>query len=492
MFHVLANRAFSRCFSLSDNPDRDQNRALRRILRGASRTEISKRYGLDGVRSVNEYQKACPVHHYDDLKAYWQRLERGESDVLFHGTPTCFALSSGTTGAQKRIPVNEFLFTSYRNSQNRLLSVYLAEHCNSRLLDSKLLLITGRSRIAETPAGIVCGVMSGISLEKLSPNRKKRAFPTIKTLNIADWHEKMRAMVREITGQKIAGVFGIPSILLAFLKFAKQTMTQEEFQYFSDHLELCFVSGVAFQIYRDAICSTLGKEVHFFNFYAASEAMMGYQVSGTSFFRLLTNKVFYEFLPFTEYQRGRYDTRLLITQLSEGEEYVLLVTNGSGAFSYVIGDVLRCARAGRIPLLELAGRTALTLNVVSEKTTIQAVEKVMGALSKELGESPEEFVVTAKREGARPNYVWVLQECPAWQQTPPGWLENRLDELLCEHSPSYARYVGAQLAPCEVLFLNSGAFQSWLSARGTERGQQKIPRIVPDISEVTRYLSGHV
>jgi hypothetical protein len=217
---------------------------------------------------------------------------------------------------------------------------------------------------------------------------------------------------------------------------------------------------------------------------------MGYQVFGTSLFRLFTDRLFFEFLPFPEYQQGKYAARRIITELSEGEEYVVLVTNGSGAFSYVIGDVLRCARAGRMPLFELAGRTTLTLNVVAEKTTVEAVEKVIRAISRELGESPEEFVVTVRRAGSPPNYVWVLQACPAWRQRPRGWLENRLDELLCEHNGYYANFIGSQLAPCEVLFVDSGFFQSWLSGRGTEGGQQKLPRIVPDLSEVQSYLSG--
>jgi len=167
-----------------------------------------------------------------------------------------------------------------------------------------------------------------------------------------------------------------------------------------------------------------------------------------------------------------------------------LITNGSGAFSYVMGDVLRCARAGRIPLFELAGRTTLMLNVVTEKTTVEAIEKVMGAISRELGESPGEFVVTVKREGGRPNYFWVLQECAGWRQRPAGWIGKRLDELLCEHNAHYASFLGSQLGPSEVLFVDPGFFQSWLAARGAEGGQQKVPRIVPDVAEVKGYLKG--
>jgi hypothetical protein len=288
MFRVLANRALARWFSLSNNLARDQDRALRRILRGASKTKMSQDYGLDGVQSVKEYQDRCPVHHYDDLKPYWQQLERGQMDVVFHGAPKFFALSSGTTGAQKRIPVNDFLLKSYATGQSKLISVYLTDNCDSRFLDSKGLVITGRSRITHTSAGIACGMMSGISLETLRPILKRRAFPTLKTLNIADWEEKMSEMVREITGQKISWIFGIPSILLAFLNFTKHTMTRQQFQYLAHHVELCWVSGVDFHVYRDAICSSLGKQVRFLNFYAASEGFMGYQVFGTSLFRLFT------------------------------------------------------------------------------------------------------------------------------------------------------------------------------------------------------------
>jgi GH3 auxin-responsive promoter len=490
MFRLMTNRALTWLFSPSDNLDRDQDRALRRILTSASKTDISQKYGFAGIRSVKEYQEKCPVHQYRDLKPYWQETERGKADVVFHGTPRFFALTSGTTGAQKRVPVNDSFVESYRGAQLTLLSVYLSRNRTSRVLDSKGLIITGRSRITQTSAGIPCGMMSGIALETMNPILRRKALPTNETLNIADWDEKMVQMVREIAGQRVAYVFGIPSVLLPFLIFARQTLTREQFQYFAAHVEVCVVSGVDCEIYREAIHSALGKKVDFLNLYAASEGLMGYQISGTSLFRLFTERLFFEFLPFSEYQRGKYEPRKTITDLSEDEEYVLLLTNGSGAFSYVIGDVLRCARAGRIPLFELAGRTTLMLNVVTEKTTVEAIEKVMGAISRELGECPGEFVVTVKREGRRPNYVWVLQECPTWRQRPVEWLGNRLDELLCEHNAHYASFIGSQLAPSEVLFVDSGFFQSWLSARGVEGGQQKVPRIVPELSEVESYLKG--
>jgi len=128
------------------------------------------------------------------------------------------------------------------------------------------------------------------------------------------------------------------------------------------------------------------------------------------------------------------------------------------------------------------------LNVVTEKTTIEAIERVMGVIGREIGEYPEEFLVTVRREGRRPNYVWVVQDCPAWRQWPAESLGSRLDALLCEHNAHYASFGGAQLAPSEVVLVDSRSFRSWLSARGTEGGQQKVPRIVPDVSEVQGLL----
>jgi hypothetical protein len=76
MLRVVMNRVLAWSFFPSDSLARDQARALRRILKGASRTDISHKYGLSWVGSIEEYQEKCPVHHYHDLKPYWQEVKR--------------------------------------------------------------------------------------------------------------------------------------------------------------------------------------------------------------------------------------------------------------------------------------------------------------------------------------------------------------------------------------------------------------------------------
>ena len=84
-----------------------------------------------------------------------------------------------------------------------------------------------------------------------------------------------------------------------------------------------------------------------------------------------------------EYSKGNYQKRLLITQLESYQDYVILITSGNGAFSYVVGDVIECVDAER-PRFKIKGRTKLTLNLATEKTSVFAVEKAVLDLSNEL------------------------------------------------------------------------------------------------------------
>lgn len=62
---------------------------------------------LSHVQSIDEFQKAIPLQHYDTIYPWIERCLRGEKDVLLRGTIERFATSSGTTGKNKYIPVTK-------------------------------------------------------------------------------------------------------------------------------------------------------------------------------------------------------------------------------------------------------------------------------------------------------------------------------------------------------------------------------------------------
>lgn len=87
----------------------------------------------------------------------------------------------------------------------------------------------------------------------------------------------------------------------------------------------------------------------------------------------------------------------MLTQFQTGKAFVILITPGNGALSYVLGDVLTCEDAA-VPLLSICGRTTLNINPAGEKTTIGAIEQNVHDLSAELGIRTGEFFVTCQIE----------------------------------------------------------------------------------------------
>jgi hypothetical protein len=430
-----------------------------------------------------------PVNHYADLQSYWKMAERGEQGAFTNEPIFHFAVSSGTIGHSKLVPLAKSFVGKVRKQQLHAMSNYLRQYPRSSILSKRGLAVTGRSRIMETESGVPCGAVSGITLETAHPIVKRKALPTIDTMNIEDWEGKLEQIVREATNQKVGFIIGLPSGILAFLVKAREMMSDEEFRILSDSLELIFPSGVNYRTYKDLILSAIGKEVGFLDIYMASEGLMGCQsLSDPDAMELFTDQFFFEFIPYDEYLEGDYKNRKLITELAAGEEYVFLVTNGSGAFSYVLGDVLRCVRSDSVPQFRISGRIQLTLNIVAEKTTQDAVEKTVMDVSRDLGATPQEFFVTAKIVDNLPRYVWAFEQTPQWLAAGKASIGKKLDEYLVQHNEVFKHFINTQLAPSEVVFLEAARFQEWLSERGAEQGHQKIPRIIADYQMVEGLL----
>ncbi|MGC4121924.1 MAG: GH3 auxin-responsive promoter family protein [Myxococcales bacterium] len=206
--------------------------------------------------------------------------------------------------------------------------------------------------------------------------------------------------------------------------------------------------------------------------------------------RLFWDSVFYELVDLDAYQRRDLSKRKTLAEARAGERYALLVTTGNGGLSYVLGDVLECMALAPLRF-RVAGRTRLSLNLVGEKVAIDEVESAVAAVSGELGASPGEFLVTARVAQARPRYLWVVENHPAWRAAGPDKLGELLDGSLRRFSHGYG-FFREQLAPCEVVLVASDRFRQWLAGRTRDPCQLKVPRIVDSPEAVSELLEAAV
>jgi len=107
-WRVLAwpyRRAHARQQAALSHPDRTQLETLQRILEANRGTEFGRAHAFDQIRDVASYRARVPLRTYGELEPYIERHRRGESNVLVSGPLVGFAISGGSRGRPKPLPV---------------------------------------------------------------------------------------------------------------------------------------------------------------------------------------------------------------------------------------------------------------------------------------------------------------------------------------------------------------------------------------------------
>ena len=120
-----------------------QREVLQDLVTSAQYTEIGRKYDFHSLYNIRDFKKAVPIHEYDDLKPYIQRIMDGEQNLLWNTPINWFAKSSGTTSDKSKfIPVSdESLEENHYKAAKDVLALYYDHHPESDLLSGKGLVI---------------------------------------------------------------------------------------------------------------------------------------------------------------------------------------------------------------------------------------------------------------------------------------------------------------------------------------------------------------
>ena len=74
-------------------------------------TEYGKKYGFSSIHSVADYKRQVPFSDYDDYAGYVSRMTKGARNILTTYPIDMYALTTGSSGTSKRIPVSDRALT---------------------------------------------------------------------------------------------------------------------------------------------------------------------------------------------------------------------------------------------------------------------------------------------------------------------------------------------------------------------------------------------
>ena len=89
----------------SKNGFEENRKLLLKIIEENKNTQYGKKYGFEYIKTIEDYIKKVPVTEYKDYEEYIAGIERGEKNVLSARETIHFALSSGSSGTPKKVPM---------------------------------------------------------------------------------------------------------------------------------------------------------------------------------------------------------------------------------------------------------------------------------------------------------------------------------------------------------------------------------------------------
>ncbi len=481
------------------DPAAAQERQLLRMVRKAAATRFGRDHAFAGIRNITDYQTRVPLRTYNQhWDEYWKGVFPVLDDCTWPGTIPYFAVSSGTSsGKVKYIPCSADMVRSNKRAALELLIHHVRNRPQSRIFDGKCFLLGGSTDLKELAPGIRAGDISGIAAAEKPRWTYRFYFPPREMTFITDWEEKIERLAPLALQQDIRFISGAPGWLaILFEKLA--TLRPDTLGRIADifpHLEMMTHGGVSFAPYRRRFEQLLeGSRADLREVYPASEGFVAIADRGPQMgLRMLVdNGLFYEFVPTSELGSER-PTRHWIGNVEPGVDYAIVLTTCAGLWSYVIGDVVRFVDR-RPPRILITGRTSYMLSSFGEHLTGDLVETCVLAASESIGATMGEFAVGtqfADKGGALGRHVYVVEFNPGVDEPERVVaFATAVDRELASRNEDYEerRVIATGVKMPVVLSVPPGTFAGWMKSIGKLGGQNKVPRVISDQTQLRSLL----
>lgn len=500
-------------------------------------TEYGKKYGFCDIHSVAEYKEKVPLSHYDDYAPYIERMvENDEENLLLAEKVKHYALSSGSVGVPKHIPVSQReldIYSKYGTSMAFGVIDEYYRNTTGKSLASGIGLNAIELKLMETKYGIPKGPISATILKPIQglvPYFLSSPWSLICADSDADMkYLKLRfALPREdLSFMDAAFMTGLVD-LMDYLKdnwkllcrdIAKGTidpdvkiskeLRQELEKYlipqktrakrlyrefkkgFDDPIipriwpRMRWIGGIGtggFSTYARKMRRYAGKNIPFNNLtYAASESLMGVaRHAGDTSYVLVPEGGFYEFIPVKEENTTR---TLTIDELEEGEVYEIVLTNVSGFYRYQIGDVIRVTGFyHEAPLVEFVYRKSQMISIAGEKTNEEAVRWAIDEFMRVTGLNIVDYSVYANVDSEPGHYVFFMESDEEIFREKLGEYRDVIEEKMMHANPSFGEKIRTGvLEKTELIFVQQQTYQLYrdvMIMRGTSPNQLKPVRVI--------------
>ncbi len=478
-----------------------QLQTLQRLLLKAKKTHFGKYYKFDELLKHGDFhkqfQRAVPYHNYNQMfNRWWKFSHEGEANIAWPGKVKYFALSSGTSeSASKHIPVTDDMIKTVKRVGMKQLFSLQNFGVDSNVYHKGILMVGGTTSLLEN-GDFYEGDMSGISAKEMP---RWLSYLFYKPGNLISkrprWEDRINLIVRKAPQWNVATVCGVPAWVQMVFERIIAYHKLESIHDIWPNLNLYIHGGVSFDPYRESFKNLLGKPISFVETYMASEGSFGFQSRpNTAGIKLVLNEgIFYEFVPFNETnftddgEIKQEAESYMINEVEPNKEYAILISTCSGAWRYLIGDVIKFTDVAEGEII-IAGRTKQFLSLCGEHLSVDNMNKAVELLQKKMSISVREYTVAGYNYENGFAHTWYLGTEDASFDAEQAL--KIIDENLCSANDDYAVERTSVLKEVFIKVLPNKVFHDYLKHQGKVGAMIKFPRVMKGsaLKEWEKYL----
>ena len=466
------------------NPIAAQREVLQDLVTSAQYTEFGRKYNFSKLFSIKAFKEAIPVHEYEDLKPYIERVMNGEQNILWNTPLRWFAKSSGTTSEKSKfIPVSqESLEDNHFKAAKDVLTLYYNLYPESDLLTGKGLVIGGSHTIHQFNEETHYGDLSAVLLQNSPFWGGWIRTPELSIALMDEWESKIEKLAQNTINENVTSISGVPTWTLVLFQRILEITGKKNIREVWPQLEVYMHGGVSFVPYKDQFAKLIGADIHYLEMYNASEGFFAAQdqQGDEGMLLFLDHGIFMEFMPVEEYGKSNPQT-IGLREVEIGRHYAPVISTNGGLWRYLIGDTIQFT--SRFPFrVKVSGRLKHYINAFGEELIADNADRAIaqacmqtGAVVKDYTAGPVYF-----SEGNNGAHEWLIE----FERDPVNlpFFIYELDTALKNLNSDYEakRYKDIALRLPIVHALRPGIFTQWLKQKNKLGGQHKVPRLSND------------
>ncbi len=477
-----------------DNPLEVQEEVFKSLILSAKNTIWGKYYDYQTIKKWESYNERVPLNDYNSLLPFFERIRKGEDNILWCSEIKWFSKSSGTTSSKSKfIPVSEeSLQECHYKGGKDMLALYINNHEDSNIFAGTSLALGGSEQENEYNNDIFIGDISAIIIDNLPYWAEFFRTPKKEIALMPEWESKLKMMIENVSVSNVVSLSGVPSWMLVLLKGVVEH-TGKEIKEIWPNLEAYFHGGVSFTPYRTQFDRIMPKGINYMETYNASEGFFGLQdrTDLDSMLLLLDYGIYYEFISLEDL--GKEHPHIInLSQVERNKNYAMIISTNGGLWRYMIGDTVMFTEIKPFRF-KITGRTKNFMNLCGEEVIAENANGAMEVACKATDAIINEYTA-APFMGDKRYHEWVVE----FEKEPENIekFTDILDITLQELNSDYEakRYKNLILQRPKIYNAPKGTFYNWLKNRGKLGGQHKVPRLSNTreyIDEILKLIINH-